>query len=205
MPAWTNPKMIAETAKIFPNVKMGKNITIEDFCLIGAPFKGMGQAETVIGDNAIIRSHTVIYAGNTIGKNFQTGNKANIRELNVIGDDVSIGTLTIVEHHVTIENNVRIHSQAFIPEFSLLKRDCWIGPNVVITNAKFPKSPNVKNELKGAIIHENAKIGANSTILPGIEIGRNALVGAGSVVSKSVNENDIVAGNPAKLLRKVHY
>ncbi len=196
---------VADTAKIYPNVKLGENVTIEDFCIIGAPFGGQANEETIIGDNAVIRSHTVIYAGNKIGNNFQTGNKANIRELNVVGNNVSIGTLSVVEHHVIIEDNVRIHTQAFIPEYSILKKDCWIGPNVVITNAKYPKSPNVKNELKGAVVGELAKIGANATILPGVKIGRNVLVGAGSVVVKDVKDGVIVAGNPARFIRDVHY
>lgn len=196
---------IADTAKVYPNVKLGENVTIEDFCIIGAPFGGQTNEETIIGDNAVIRSHTVIYAGNKIGNNFQTGNKANIRELNVIGSNVSIGTLSIIEHHVLLEDNVRVHSQVFIPEFSILKKDCWIGPNVVITNAKYPKSPNVKNELKGAVVGEFAKIGANVTILPGVIIGKNVLIGAGSVVVKDVQDGVIVAGNPARVLRDMHY
>jgi acetyltransferase-like isoleucine patch superfamily enzyme len=205
MPIGEKVSILAETSKIYSNVRLGNNVVIEDFCIIGAPFKGQKDEETIIGDNAVIRSHTVIYAGNKIGNNFQTGNKANIRELNVIGDDVSIGTLSVLEHHVVIEDSVRIHSQAFIPEFSVLKKNCWIGPNVVITNAKYPKSPDVKNTLKGAIIEESAKIGANSTILPGLVIGKNALVGAGSVVTRNVEENHIVAGNPAAFIREIHY
>ncbi len=197
--------MIASTSIIYPGVKLGKDAIIEDFCIIGAPFKGRKDEETIIGDYAVIRSHTVIYAGNMIGSNFQTGNKANIRELNIIGDNVSIGTLSVVEHHVKIENNVRIHTQCFIPEFSVLEHDCWIGPNVVITNARFPQSPNVKNELAGALIKEKAKIGANSTLLPGVIVGKNSLVGAGSVVTKNVDEDSIVAGNPARFIRKIHY
>lgn len=196
---------VAETAKIYPNVRLGNNIVIEDYCIIGAPFSGFKDEETVIGDNAVIRSHTVIYAGNSIGDNFQTGNKANIRELNKIGNNVSIGTLSVVEHHVAIEENVRIHTQAFIPEFTVLKKNCWIGPNVVITNARYPKSPNAKNELKGAFIDEFAKIGANATILPGVRIGKNALVGAGSVVVKDVEDGAVVAGNPASFKRNIHY
>jgi len=193
--------MVAQTAVIYPNVKLGNNVIIEDFCIIGSLFKDYNNEETIIGDNAIIRSHTVIYAGNTIGNNFQTGNKANIRELNKIGDNVSIGTLSIVEHHVIIEDNVRIHSNAFIPEFTLLKKGSWIGPKVCFTNAKYPLSQNVKNELIGATVEENAKIGANSTILPGVKIGKNSLVGAGSVVTKDIPQNQIFVGNPAKFLK----
>jgi acetyltransferase-like isoleucine patch superfamily enzyme len=197
--------MIAESAKIYPNVTLGKNVVIEDFCILGVPPKGSreGELETIIGDNSIIRSHTVIYAGNTIGENFQTGNKANIRELNTIGDNVSIGTLSVVEHHVTIEDHVRIHTQVFIPEFSILKSKSWIGPNVVFTNAKFPQAPDVKENLKGPTICEAAKIGANSTLLPGITIGKNALIGAGSVVTKDIEADSLAMGNPAVVTRKL--
>lgn len=195
--------MIAETAVIHPGVKLGKGITIEDFCIIGVPPKGiaLGEWETVIGDNSILRSHTVIYAGNKIGDNFQTGNKTNIREKNIIGNNVSIGTLSVIEHNVLIEDGVRVHSQVFIPEYSTLKKNSWVGPNVVFTNAAYPKSPNVKHELKGPTLNEDSIIGANSTILPGIIIGKNAIVGAGSVVTKNVDENCVVAGNPAKYLK----
>jgi len=197
---------ISDTAIIYPGVKLGENVLIEDFCMIGIPFLGMDEAiQTTIANGAVIRAGTYIYAGNTIGCNFQTGNKANIRELNVIGDDVSIGTLSVVEHHVKIDDRVRIHTQVFIPEYSILADDCWIGPNVVITNARYPKHPNVKEELVGVQIGENAKIGANSTLLPGVKVGKDSLVGAGSIVTKDIQPHVIVAGNPAIEIREIDY
>ena len=194
--------MINERAIIHPNVKLGINCVIEDFVIIGIPPKGYqpGEFETIIGDNSIIRSHTVIYAGSKIGNNFQSGNKTNIRELNEIGDNVSIGTLSVIEHHVKIGNGVRIHTQAFVPEYTILEDECWIGPNVVITNAKYPKSPNVKQELKGVRVKKKAIIGANTTLLPGVIIDEHALIGAGSVVTKDVPEYAVVAGNPARII-----
>jgi acetyltransferase-like isoleucine patch superfamily enzyme len=175
------------------DVQIGEGSVVEEFCIIGTEGK-----TTVIGNNAIIRSHTVIYGGNTIGDDFQTGNFATLREDNTIGNNVSIGTKSDVQHHVTIEDNVRIHTQAFIPEYTTLKKSAWIGPNVVLTNALYPQSPAVKDNLIGPTVCEGAKIGANSTILPGIVIGKNALVGAGSVVTKNVDDNAVVCGNPAK-------
>lgn len=190
---------------IYPNVELGKNITIEDYCIIGCPFKGYSGEKTFIGDNSVIRAGTIIYAGNRIGRNFCTGNKANIRELNEIGNNVSIGTLSVIEHHVIIRDGVRIHTQVFVPEYTVLEEECWLGPAVVITNARFPKHPNVKNELKGAHIHRNAKIGANATLLPAVTVGANSLVGAGSVVTKDVPEGVIVSGNPARIMRAIDY
>jgi acetyltransferase-like isoleucine patch superfamily enzyme len=196
---------ISNRAHVYPNVEFGDNVIVEQDCIIGIPVATAPEEKTVIGDHAIIRAGTYIYAGNQIGSNFQTGNKANIRELNVIGDNVSIGTMSVVEHHVIIHDNVRIHSQVFIPEYSLLEDGCWIGPNVVLTNARFPGHPDAKMELQGVHIHENVKIGANSTILPGVVIGANSLIGAGSVVVADIPENVIAAGNPSKKLRDVHY
>ena len=186
-------------------VALGEGSVVEDYCILGSPPRGAreGELPTIIGEGAVIRSHTVIYAGNTIGRNFQTGNKVNIRESNRIGDNVSVGTLSVIEHHVEIADNVRIHTQAFVPEFTVLEEGCWIGPNVVITNAKYPLSPSAKHELAGPVIRKGAKIGANSTILPGVVIGENALVGAGSVVTRDVAPGDVVVGNPARVISHI--
>jgi acetyltransferase-like isoleucine patch superfamily enzyme len=158
---------------------------------------------TRIGAGAVIRSHSIIYAGSRIGNNFQTGHGVLLREHNEIGADVSIGSGSVVEHHVKIGNGVRLHSNVFVPEFSVLMDNCWLGPNVVLTNAKYPRSPGVKEELKGATIEEGAKIGANATLLPGVRIGRNALVGAGAVVTSDVPAATVVVGNPARVIKNL--
>jgi acetyltransferase-like isoleucine patch superfamily enzyme len=184
------------------NVTLGPGSLVEDYCIIGTPPRGRsdGELPTTIGPHAVIRSHTVIYAGNEIGADFQTGNKVNIRESNRIGENVSIGTLSVVEHHVTIGDHVRIHTQVFVPEYTVLEEGVWLGPNVVLTNAKYPKSPDAKANLKGPVLRKGAKVGANATILPGVVIGENALIGAGSVVVRDVPDETVVAGNPARTI-----
>lgn len=196
---------IAPTAIIHPHVQLGKGAIVEDFCVLGVPFRGYAGEPTLIGDRAVIRSHTVIYAGNRIGHDFQTGHKANIRELNEVGNDVSIGTLSTVEHHTTIGDHVRIHTQAFIPEYTILETGAWIGPHAVLTNAKFPRHPDAKTELQSPHIESDVRIGANVTILPGIRIGARSLIGAGSVVTADIPPGIIAIGSPAQYLRDVHY
>lgn len=194
----SQPPRIAKTAIVYPQVKLGQNVIIEDYCIVGAPLADGSTPETVIGDHAHLRSFTVIYAGNEIGDHFKTGNKANIREFNKIGNNVSIGTLSVVEHHVVLEDQVRIHTAAFIPEYSVLKKGSWVGPHVVFTNAKIPLHPDAKNNLKGPTLEEGAIIGANSTLSPGVQIGTGTLVGSSSNVTKDLPAHVVAFGQPAE-------
>lgn len=193
---------IASTAVVYPHVVLGEGSVVEDFCVIGAPLRDGSTPETVIGARAYLRSHTVIYSGNKIGRDFQTGNKANIREFNEIGDDVSIGTLSVIEHRVTLEDGVRIHSQCFVPEFSHLKKNSWLGPQSVLTNAKVPLSPEAKKNLKGPTLEAGAIVGANCTLAPGVSLGERSLLGAGSVLTKNLDPEDLAFGNPARVVKK---
>ncbi len=190
--------MIAETAKIDGAVSLGDNVEVGEYVLLGYG----GGSETFIGDDSVIRSHTVVYEGNKIGRNFQTGHGVLIRENNVIGDNVSIGSHSDIEHDITMEDDVRIHSGVFVPEYTTLKKGCWLGPGVMLTNAKYPLSKDVKKRLKGPVIGEGSIIGANATILPDVKIGRNCLIGAGAVVTEDVPDDSVVVGVPAKVLRK---
>ena len=194
-----------DTVKTHPNVTLGPGACVGEFVVLGEPARGAEQGERplVIGAGCTIRSHTVIYAGNTIGDRFQTGHQVLIREENRIGHDVSIGTKTTIEHHVEIGDGVRIHSQAFIPEYSILEDGCWVGPGVVLTNAQYPNASRTKEFFEGVTIRRNARVGANATLLPGVVVGENALVGAGVVVTKDVPAGMVMTGNPGRILKRV--
>lgn len=192
--------------RLYPRVDIGQDPEIGDYVIIGLPPRdeAAGSLITSIGPHAIIRSHSVIYAGNKIGAQFQTGHGVLIRECNEIGDHVSIGSHAVIEHHLRIGNGVRVHSCAFIPEFSILEDDSWVGPNAVFTNARYPRSPDAKRDRKGPHLRVGARVGANATLLPGVVIGSHALVGAGTVVVDDVPDGKVVVGNPGRIVRDIN-
>ena len=192
------------TSLVLPNVRWLGSYQLGRWCIVGElPAQPRADIETIIGADATIRSHTVIYAGNRIGCSFHTGHGALIREDNEIGDNVSIGSHSVIEHHVKIADGVRIHSNVFIPEFSVLEEGAWIGPSVTFTNARYPRSPRAKAELIGPTIGRNSKIGANCTLLPGVRIGENCLIGAGSLVACDIPDNTVAFGHPARPRKQI--
>ncbi len=188
------------------NIKVASPSKLGEGVVLGVLPKGYEKSKNLklrIAPGSLIRSHTVIYAGVKIGKKFQSGHHALIREFTKIGNEVSVGSGTVLEHNVSIGDRVRIHSLAFVPEFSKIEADVWIGPKACLTNARFPNSPRAKKRLKGPHLKRGCIIGANATILPGIKIGRCAVVGAGAVVTRDVRDGEVVAGNPARVINHI--
>lgn len=188
---------------VHKNVKLGKHNIIQDGVILGLPSRTFlntdesGWPETVIGDNAILRSGTVIYCDVMIGTHFQTGHNVMIRENIKIGNYVSIGTNSVIDNATTLGSHINIQSLVYLPTNSIIEDLVFIGPNAVFTNDKYPVRINAK--LVGPIIRKSATIGAGSTVLPGIEIGEGAVVAAGSVVTKAVPAWTLAIGVPAEI------
>jgi acetyltransferase-like isoleucine patch superfamily enzyme len=167
---------------------------------IGFPKRNNVTDDVDIGSNAIIRSGTTIYEDVHIGDDFETGHGVLIRENTSIGDRVRIGSYSVIEGNVCIEDDVNIQSMVFISKNSVVGRGTFIGPCVVVTNDKYPMC--VVGELKGAVIGEEAVIGAASVLLPGITIGTRSFVAAGSLVTRDVPDKMMAIGRPAGMVKR---
>ena len=119
----------------------------------------------------------------------------------VIGDDCNICSHCLIENDVVIGHRTTIKSGVQLWDGLRIGNDVFIGPNVTFANDKYPKSKNINFTLLSTKISDGASIGAGATILPGVTIGENALIGAGSVVTKDVMPNTVVVGNPAKEIK----
>lgn len=188
----------------FPGVELGIGTAVEAPCVLGKPPRGAdpGAERLLIGAGGTIRPFTTIYGGTVIGARFQTGQGVSIREHNRIGDDVSIGTNAVLEAGNRIGDRVRIHTGCFL-ELVTVEDDVFIGPNVVFADDPHPPCPRYEECIGGALVRRGARIGSNATVLPGVVIGREALVGAGSVVVHDVPDGAVVAGSPARIIKQV--
>ncbi len=188
---------------ILPDVKLGKNCQIEDFCIIGQKEAGKKEGKLVIGQRALIRSHTVIYSDNVIGDNFKTGNGAVIRSNNRIGKKVIIGNHSIIEGECLIEDNVTIHSNCYLGEKTVVKKGAWIGPGCSTFLTLHPRCRHKNKCNQGPIIGAGAVIGGGTILMPRIKIGKGAMIGSGSVVTEDIPADAIAIGIPARVTKKV--
>lgn len=208
---FTNDCLIHGSCKMYGINKIGKNCTILENVILGYPSGNvLNQVLTknqkiedfpfngvAIGDNALIRPNCTIYCDVTIGNDLRTGHNAMVREMTTIGNGVLIGTNVIIDGSTKIGNHVSIQGNVYIPTNTVIEDNVFLGPCSVLANDKYPI--RVKYDLKGPILRKGASLGANSTILPGVEIGEGAMVAAGSVVTKDVPAWKLAIGAPATI------
>jgi UDP-3-O-[3-hydroxymyristoyl] glucosamine N-acyltransferase len=190
---------------VYDSVFIGANSSIGPGCIIGEPVASYydnpdyHNSELKIGNNALIRSGTVIYSGSTIGDHFETGHRATIRENTRIGNHVRAGINADIQADCEIGDYTRLHSSVHIGQFSKIGNFVWIFPFTVLTNDPHPPSEKVA----GVMIEDFAVVGAHVVLLPGVRVASNSLIGAGSVVYRDVPEGFVMAGNPARKILTV--
>lgn len=191
---------------IYSQTILEDNVVIGSHCVLGIQKSGnqqmrksdVLQPNLTVQSNTKIGNHVTIYAGTTIKEEVFIADHASIRENTTIGNKTIIGRSAIIELNTTIGSHCTIQTLAYVTGDTVLEDHVFLGPCVSMSNDKYMGERPY--ELKGPYIKKGAKIGNNSTLLPGIIIGQNSIVGAGSVVTKDVEDNEIVVGVPAKKL-----
>jgi UDP-2-acetamido-3-amino-2,3-dideoxy-glucuronate N-acetyltransferase len=143
---------------------------------------------------------SLVEAGARVGRGSRVWAFAHILAGAVIGEDCNICDHVFIENDVVLGDRVTVKCGVQLWDGLRVDNDCFLGPNSTFTNDRFPRSKQFPTEFPRTFIKTGASIGANSTVLPGLTIGRHAMVGAGAVVTKDVADFAVVVGNPARLV-----
>src|SRR4051812_44062973 len=203
---------IGEHVVVAPGTVLGAGCKILDGAVVGkqptlsprSTAKREPLAPAVLGPGTIVSTGAIVFAGTTLGARVIVGDQACVRERVTIGDDVVVGRGSLVENDTTIGALTKIQAGAYITAYSTLEDEVFIAPCVVTTNDNFMGRTEKRRELvKGPTIRRGARVGGGAILCPGIEVGEEAFVGAGAVVTKDVPPRVVVVGNPARVLRDV--
>ena len=203
---------IADTAVVYPGTVIGEGCKILDYAVVGkqptlSPRSTAKREELPpleLGAGTIVSTGAIVFAGTRVGERVIVGDQACIRERCTIGDDVVLGRGSLVENDTSIGAMTKIQANAYITAYSLLEEHVFIAPCVMTTNDNFMGRTETRHELvKGPTIRRGARIGGGAVLLPGIEVGEEAFVGAAAVVLKDVPARAVMVGNPARQIREV--
>jgi UDP-2-acetamido-3-amino-2,3-dideoxy-glucuronate N-acetyltransferase len=204
---------IGNNVVVHDDTVIGKDVRIDDNSVIGKlPMKSKSSATTkdiklkgaVIGDNCIIGSFVAIYRGAVIGSDVLVADMASIRENTTTGDFTIIGKNATIENNVAIGKRCKIQSNVQIVPYSLLEDDVFMSPGVMTSNDKYAGRTKKRfKEYKGLTMKRGARLGVACITLPGVVINEDAMVGAGSIVTKDVPARKIAFGTPAKVVKDV--
>jgi len=203
---------IHPTATVYPGTVLGEGVKVLEGAVVGkqpvlsprstAPREALPA--TVIGPGSVVSSGAIVFAGSTIGARVILGDQSCVRERVTIGDDVVVGRGSLVENDTSVGAMTKIQANAYITAYSVLEEEVFIAPCVVTTNDNWMGRTDKRiGNVRGPTIRRGARIGGGAVLCPQIEIGEDAFVGAGAVVTKDVPPRVVVVGNPARVLRDV--
>ena len=215
--------LLGEGVVLPPTVELGGNVVIhegtviggeariQDGAVVGKPLalgpRSSASREPVppaeVGSGATVCAGAVIVAGATVGQGSVVGDQAHVRERAIVGEGTVVGRGTAVDNDVVIGARVRIQTNCYITAFSTLEDDVFVAPGVMLTNDNTMTRHGPSHALTGAMLRRACRVGGGAVLVPGVEVGEEAFVAAGSVVVRDVPARGVVMGVPARLVREV--
>ena len=204
---------IHPSAIVYEGTVLGEGVRVLEHAVVGKQ-PSLGASSTAkrdplppatIGAGTVISTGAIVFAGSSIGAKCIVGDQSCIRERVTMADDCILGRGSLIENDTTVGAGTRIQAGAYITAYSTLEEDVFIAPCVVTTNDNFMgRTEKRKALMKGPTIRRGARVGGGAILLPGIEIGEEAFIGAGAVVVRDVPPRKLVVGSPARVLRDVN-
>ena len=200
------------TATVYPGTVLGEGVKVLEGAVVGkqptlsprSTAKREPLPPATLGDGTIVSTGAIVFAGTTIGARVVLGDQSCVRERVEIGDDVVLGRGSLVENDTTIGAMTKIQADAYITAYSTLEEHVFIAPCVVTTNDNWMGRTEKRfGNVKGPTIRRGARVGGGVVICPALEIGEEAFIGAGAVVTKDVPARAVMVGNPARRVRDV--
>ena len=200
------------TAIVHDGTVLGEGVRVLEYAVVGKqPSLGARSTAkreqlppTTIGAGTVVSTGAIVFAGSTVGANCIVGDQSCIRERVTMADACVLGRGSLIENDTTIGAGTRIQAGAYITAYSTLEEDVFVAPCVVTTNDNFMgRTEERKALMRGPTIRRGARIGGGAILCPGIDVGEEAFVGAGAVVTKDVPPRMVVVGSPARVLRPV--
>lgn len=156
-----------------------------------------------IGEGALIGGHVVIHSGVRIGAGARVGDHAQIREGALIGAGSTVGSYVSVDPGVVIGERVSVQTRCYVTGGTVIEDDVFVGPGVTLTNDNTMNRHGPEFEFEGPLLRRACRVGGGATLCPGVEIGEEAFVAAGAVVTADVPPRTVVMGVPARAVREV--
>ena len=203
---------IHPSAIVYPGTVLGEGVRVLEHAVVGkqptlsprSTARRDPLEPAVIGDGTIVSTGAIVFAGTRIGARVIVGDQACIRERVELGDDVVVGRGSLVENDTTIGAMTKIQAEAYITAYSTLEEHVFVAPCVVTTNDNWMGRTEQRfGNVKGPTIRRGARVGGGAILCPAVEIGEEAFVGAGAVVTRDVPPRVVVVGSPARVLRDV--
>ena len=215
--------VLSPTATVGENVTFGAHVVVHDGVVIGddctigdhavlgkapklAPHSSARRGALdplVLEAGVVVGAQAIVFAGSHIGAAAIVGDQAFVRERTTIGPRTVVGRATGIDNDVTIGARVRIQSQGYITAFSVIEDDVFFGPCAMTTNDDHMGRHPKDFELQGATLRRACRVGGGAVLLPGVEVGEEAFVAAGAVVTSDVAPRKVVMGVPARMVRDV--